>query len=604
MASCAFPILIEARPEFPRCFSLAGTGQCDRQQGDHKRLTARGKRPHHECPHHGCPPTTSANFFSRSRASITISRAVSSIPIAVLSTSTASVARTSGETLRSRSRRSRSITSSKTSASVIFSPFSWCSFQRRSARTSGEASRKIFSSALGRTTVPMSRPSITTPPPAPARCCSATSTSRTLAIVARRDAACATSAVRISLVTSSPSRNTRFFAPAASCSSVGGFSSMCVSFASATRRDSSSSGTAFLSAFSASARYMAPLSRYKYSSIAAMRRATLLFPEPAGPSMAIVSLGIFLAQPLLAVGSFGRQERHAELRHESRAQWKFAVQYHPQFCSALLTVNCWLFTSSKPHVVVAAIDKEHIAEVRDSSRRQRLDRPGGNGVHADSPLPKVVRQIANRRFQRRLGHAHYVVVRNHFLGTVVRQRDHPAASGHERRGAARYCNQGIDADVMRDAKAFARSVEKGIFQLFRRSKPHAVNQAVQHAVARLQLIEQSRDLIVFRDVAHEPRGARHLGDQVPGFELEPFVLIGNRQPPAGLVQFLGDGPRDAALVGQSEDDRCFLRLAHSGVLSCQSSVRRQKNKATLIYCFPLISPFFAPFAASGAVQMR
>src|SRR5207248_3953689 len=86
--------------------------------------------------------------------------------------------------------------------------------------------------------------------------------------------------------------------------------------------------------------------------------------------------------------------------------------------------------------------------------------------------------------------------------------------------------------VMRDAKTFARSVEKGTFQLFRRSKPHAVNQAVQHAVARLQLIEQSRDLIVFRDVAHEPRGARHLGDQVPGFELEPFVLIGNRQPPA------------------------------------------------------------------------
>jgi len=62
---------------------------------------------------------------------------------------------------------------------VSRSPFSWCSFQRRSARTSGEASRKICSSALGKTTVPMSRPSITTPPPAPARCCSATSTSRT-----------------------------------------------------------------------------------------------------------------------------------------------------------------------------------------------------------------------------------------------------------------------------------------------------------------------------------------------------------------------------------------------------------------------------------------
>jgi len=116
-----------------------------------------------------------------------------------------------------------------------------------------------------------------------------------------------------------------------------------------------------LSAFSASARYIAPLSRNKYPSVAAMRRATLLFPEPAGPSMAIVSLGIFVAQPLLAVCSFRRQERHAELGHESRAQWKFAVQYHPQFCSALLTVNCRLFTSSKPHDVVAAIDEDRLA---------------------------------------------------------------------------------------------------------------------------------------------------------------------------------------------------------------------------------------------------
>ncbi len=183
---------------------------------------------------------------------------------------------------------SRSITSSNTSGSVIRSPFSRCSFQRRSARTSGEASRKIFSSALGKTTVPMSRPSITTPPPPPARCCSATSTWRTFAIVASRDAACATSPVRISCVTSAPSRNTQFFAPAASCSALGGFSSMCVSFASSARRDSLSSATCRRSAFSANARYIAPLSRYKYPSIAATRRATLLLPDPAGPSMAMV----------------------------------------------------------------------------------------------------------------------------------------------------------------------------------------------------------------------------------------------------------------------------------------------------------------------------
>ena len=91
----------------------------------------------------GFPPATPANSLPRSWASMTIKRAVSSMPIAVLSTSTASAARTSGETLRSRSLLSRSITSSKTSASAILSPFSWCSFQRRSARTSGSRSKNL-----------------------------------------------------------------------------------------------------------------------------------------------------------------------------------------------------------------------------------------------------------------------------------------------------------------------------------------------------------------------------------------------------------------------------------------------------------------------------
>ena len=136
----------------------------------------------------------------------------------------------------------------------------------------------------------MSRPSITTPPPSPAFCCSATSNSRTPAIVASREAACATSPVRISVVTSRPSRNTRFFNPAASCSAVGAFNSICVSRVSSSSAASSSSGIFRSNAFSATARYIAPLSRYKYPSIAATRRATVLFPDPAGPSIAIVNL--------------------------------------------------------------------------------------------------------------------------------------------------------------------------------------------------------------------------------------------------------------------------------------------------------------------------
>ena len=81
-------------------------------------------------------------------------------------------ARTSGETARSRSRRSRSCTSSSTCANSSLSPFCTCSSRRRSARTSTEAPGKSSARRAGNTTVPMSRPSITTPPLSPARRCS------------------------------------------------------------------------------------------------------------------------------------------------------------------------------------------------------------------------------------------------------------------------------------------------------------------------------------------------------------------------------------------------------------------------------------------------
>src|SRR6266403_2743549 len=128
-----FPIVVEIRPELSSCFGLsvgpAGFGLRESQHRQDEQAAKNANRQHRKQTHHPGLPAF-ANSLSRSRASITMSRAVSSIPMAVLSTSTASAARTRGETLRSRSRLSRSITSSNTSASVNLSPFSRCSFQR------------------------------------------------------------------------------------------------------------------------------------------------------------------------------------------------------------------------------------------------------------------------------------------------------------------------------------------------------------------------------------------------------------------------------------------------------------------------------------------
>ena len=173
--------------------------------------------------------------------------------MAVESRMTASSAGRSGDSARLRSRRSRSRISSTITCfstrccSAVSGAGSWrdsvwravvCSMgaawrKRRLPRTSGAASRKIFTSASGKTAVPMSRPSITTPPLAPsARCCS-TIHARTRGWTETRDAADVTSASRMRCETSMPSSRTRL-------PSSWGSSTMRVASASASSGPSSS----------------------------------------------------------------------------------------------------------------------------------------------------------------------------------------------------------------------------------------------------------------------------------------------------------------------------------------------------------------------------
>src|SRR5580692_3426117 len=95
----------------------------------------------------------------------------------VESTMVASAAGVSGDAARVRSRWSRSRNSAALDSAAV--PRRFCCCNRRCSRTTGSASRKIFTSALGKTLVPMSRPSITMPPPAPSSCWRATIHSRT-----------------------------------------------------------------------------------------------------------------------------------------------------------------------------------------------------------------------------------------------------------------------------------------------------------------------------------------------------------------------------------------------------------------------------------------
>src|SRR6266446_1670279 len=105
-----FPIVVEIRPELSSGFGLfaipARCGLGERQHRQDEQPAENTNCQHREQTDHPGLPAL-ANSLSRSCASITMRRAVSSMPMAVLSTSTASVARTSGDTLRSRSEERR-----------------------------------------------------------------------------------------------------------------------------------------------------------------------------------------------------------------------------------------------------------------------------------------------------------------------------------------------------------------------------------------------------------------------------------------------------------------------------------------------------------------
>ena len=121
-----------------------------------------------------------------------------------LSMTTASCAGLRGAALREVSRASRASKSARRSAILAEIPCAINCLCRRSARQAALAVRYTLSGDCGKITVPMSRPSATSPGRQRKPCCSPTRASRTAGRAETRDAFMPASSVRIAWVTSSP----------------------------------------------------------------------------------------------------------------------------------------------------------------------------------------------------------------------------------------------------------------------------------------------------------------------------------------------------------------------------------------------------------------
>ena len=156
-----------------------------------------------------------------------------SISSALVSSRCASGACISGAVARERSRSSRRMMSARMSASFALSPRPRSSRARRRARTSGVAVTKIFTSALGQITVPMSRPSSTAPGGAAANSCwKLNSAARTPGMAETTDAASPTS-WRLSAASSKRAGSIALAAAMARASSPGAWPASSSAFATA-----------------------------------------------------------------------------------------------------------------------------------------------------------------------------------------------------------------------------------------------------------------------------------------------------------------------------------------------------------------------------------
>src|SRR5690606_11990199 len=90
---------------------------------------------------------------------------------------------------------------------------------------------------------------------------------------------------------------------------------------------------------------------------------------------------------------------------------------------------------------IVLVPFQNVAEIADPGGGERLDRPGRYGVDADLLAAEVDGEIAHRRLERRLGHAHDVVVRHDPLGAVIGEGEEAAAVRHHRRRAPRYIGE-------------------------------------------------------------------------------------------------------------------------------------------------------------------
>ena len=166
---------------------------------------------------------------------------------------------------------------------------------------------------------------------------------------------------------------------------------------------------------------------------------------------------------------------------------------------------------------------------------------------------EIDREVAHRGLQRRLGHAHDVVVRHRPLAAIVGQRHHRAARRHQHRGALRHLGEREAGDQHGAQEIGARGVGVAALELVLVGERDRVHQEIERAPllgdGRERGVDRRRVLDVARQQQVGIDGLRQRLDAAA----ERLALIGEGERRAVRGERLRNAPGDRVVVGDPHD---------------------------------------------------
>ena len=208
---------------------------------------------------------------------------------------------------------------------------------------------------------------------------------------------------------------------------------------------------------------------------------------------------------------------------------------------------------ASPQWRVPLLIGEHETGIADTGAGQRADRPGRYRVHANRVAAEIDSQVAHRCFQRRLGEPHGVVVRHRSRPTVVGERDHRAAVGHQRRGALGRLGERETRNQHGADEVRARRVGVAALELAFVGERDRVHQEIKPAPFLADRLKHLVDGCAVFDIAGQHQlGTKCLRER-PHPLAECLALIGEAERRAMCCQTSRDAPGDRVVVGDPHD---------------------------------------------------